>query len=73
MKSLYFFLYLGVILSLLDPDPDPATQITADPDLDPQPWICIMFVVEYLTSLGSAEPSEGGEAGRYNHHPEADR
>ncbi len=26
-----------------------------------------------ITFLGSAEPGEGGEAGRHNHHPEADR
>jgi hypothetical protein len=30
MKILYFFLYLWVILALLDPDPDLATQINAD-------------------------------------------
>jgi hypothetical protein len=34
MKILYFFLYLWVIFALLDPDP--ATQINADPDR--QPW-----------------------------------
>jgi hypothetical protein len=31
MKILYFFLFLWVIFALLDPDPDPATQINADP------------------------------------------
>ncbi len=31
MKILSFFLFLWVIFSLLDPDPDPATQINADP------------------------------------------
>jgi hypothetical protein len=31
MIILYFFLFLWVIFSLLDPDPDPATQINADP------------------------------------------
>jgi hypothetical protein len=31
MKIHYFFLYLWVISALLDPDPDPATQINADP------------------------------------------
>jgi hypothetical protein len=31
MKILYFFLFLWVIFPLLDPDPDPATQINADP------------------------------------------
>jgi hypothetical protein len=31
MKILYFFLFLCVIFALLDPDPDPATQINADP------------------------------------------
>ncbi len=31
MKILYFFLFLWVIFSLLDPDLDPATQINADP------------------------------------------
>ncbi len=34
MKILYFFLFLWVIFALLDPDP--ATQINADPD--PKPW-----------------------------------
>jgi hypothetical protein len=34
MKILYSFLYLWVIFALLDPDP--ATQINADPDS--QPW-----------------------------------
>ncbi len=39
MKILYFFIFLWVIFALLGPDPDPATQINADPDadLDPQP------------------------------------
>jgi hypothetical protein len=39
MKILYFFLYWWAIFALLDPDP--ATQINADPcDPDPeqQPW-----------------------------------
>ncbi len=31
MKILYFFLYLWVIFALLNPDPDPATQINAEP------------------------------------------
>jgi hypothetical protein len=31
MKILDFFLFLWVIFNLLDPDPDPATQINADP------------------------------------------
>ncbi len=31
MKILYFFLFLWVIFALLDPDPDSATQINADP------------------------------------------
>jgi hypothetical protein len=31
MKILYFFLLLWVIFALLDPDPDPATEINADP------------------------------------------
>jgi hypothetical protein len=31
MKILDFFLLLWVIFALLDPDPDPATQINADP------------------------------------------
>ncbi len=35
MKILDFFLFLWVIFALLDPDP--ATQIDADPD--PKPWI----------------------------------
>jgi hypothetical protein len=33
MKILYFFLYLWVIFALLNPDP--ATQINADPDPEP--------------------------------------
>jgi hypothetical protein len=35
MKILYFFLFFWVIFDLLDPDPDPATQINADPDPKP--------------------------------------
>jgi hypothetical protein len=37
IKILYFFLFLWVIIALLDPDSDPATQINADldPDADP--------------------------------------
>ncbi len=31
MKILDFFLFLWVIFALLDPDPDPANQINADP------------------------------------------
>jgi hypothetical protein len=31
MKILDFFLFLWVIFALLDPDPDPATQINTDP------------------------------------------
>jgi hypothetical protein len=31
MKFLNFFLFWKVIFALLDPDPDPATQINADP------------------------------------------
>jgi hypothetical protein len=31
MKILDFFLFLWVIFALLDPDPDPATQINGDP------------------------------------------
>ena len=31
MKFLDFFQFLWVIFALLDPDPDPATQINADP------------------------------------------
>jgi hypothetical protein len=31
MKILDFFLFLRFIFALLDPDPDPATQINADP------------------------------------------
>ncbi len=40
MKILDFFLFLWVIFALLDPDPDPATQIFADPD--PKP--CLLVV-----------------------------
>jgi hypothetical protein len=35
MKILYFFIFFCVIFALLDPDPDPATQVNADPDLQP--------------------------------------
>ncbi len=39
MKILNFFLSWWVIFALLVPDPNPATQINADPcDPDPQPW-----------------------------------
>jgi hypothetical protein len=39
MTNLYFFLYLWVIFAL--PDPDPATQINADPaDPNPDPQTC---------------------------------
>jgi hypothetical protein len=38
MKILDFFLFLWVVFDLLDPDPDPSTQIIADPDADPKPW-----------------------------------
>jgi hypothetical protein len=31
MKIVSFFSIFGVILALLDPDPDPAAQINADP------------------------------------------
>jgi hypothetical protein len=31
MKILSFFLFFGGIFALLDPDPDPAAQINADP------------------------------------------
>jgi hypothetical protein len=31
MKILYFILFLWVIFALLDPNPDPATQINVDP------------------------------------------
>ncbi len=40
MKIQYFFLFFWVIFALLDPDPDPATQINADPcgsGYDPDP------------------------------------
>ncbi len=36
MKFLNFFLFLCVIFALLNPDPDQATRIYADPD--PKPW-----------------------------------
>jgi hypothetical protein len=37
MKFLLFFQFMCVIFALLDPDPDPATLINADPD--PKPWL----------------------------------
>jgi hypothetical protein len=39
-EILYFFLYLWVIFALLDPDP--ATQINAEPD--PQPCSKCLFI-----------------------------
>ncbi len=39
MRFLYFFPFVWVIFVLLDPNPDPATQINADP-LDPDPKPC---------------------------------
>jgi hypothetical protein len=39
MKILYFFLYLWVIFDLLDPDPDPPTQINEDPCGSGSAWI----------------------------------
>jgi hypothetical protein len=44
MKILYFFLFLWVIFALLDPDPDPATQINAD--RDPKPCLKEVKVLE---------------------------
>jgi hypothetical protein len=43
MKFLNFFLLLWVIFALLDLDPDPATQINADPDTDLQVHLQAMF------------------------------
>jgi hypothetical protein len=43
-------LIFWVIFALLDPDPDPATQINADPD--PLPWLCTYY--EQLTEMLSA-------------------
>ncbi len=40
MKILYLIIFMWVIFVLLGPDPDPATQIYADPDADPDPQPC---------------------------------
>ncbi len=56
MKILYFFQFLWLSFALLHPDPEPATQINADPgtdpdpdpDLDLKPW-----KLEYRTCLDS--------------------
>ena len=45
MKNLAFFLFLCVIFALFDPDTNPATQINADPDTDPDPKPCLEFQV----------------------------
>ena len=45
MKNLAFFLFLCVIFALFDPDPNPATQINAVPDTDPDPKPCLEFQV----------------------------
>jgi hypothetical protein len=37
------------------------------------PGFASCFLSSIITSLGSAEPGEGGEACCHNHHPEADR
>jgi hypothetical protein len=52
MKILDFFLFLWVILALLDPDP--ATQISADPDTDPdsKPCPCLLKVETPNAPLG---------------------
>ncbi len=48
-KFLYFFLFLWVIFDPLDPDP--STQINADPD--PQPWCCPCIFHPALTLSSS--------------------
>jgi hypothetical protein len=51
MKILDFFLFLWVIFALLDPDP--ATQINADPDADPdpKPWFVGLLLTVLLGTL----------------------
>jgi hypothetical protein len=51
MKILYFCLYLWVIFALLNPNPDPATQINAD--LDPEP--CSSLAV-YMIPYSNIKP-----------------
>ncbi len=54
MKILSFFLFLGVIFALLDPDTDPAAQINADPD--PKPWPPGSGSVNQVYGSGSRRP-----------------
>ncbi len=62
MNILYFFLYLKVIFALLDPDPDPATQINADPCGSPQP--CKFCKKKFWYGSGSGfSVSEFSESG----------
>jgi hypothetical protein len=53
MKFLNFLLLLWVIFALLDLDPDPATQINADPDTDLQVHLQAMFseIKSFLTRI----------------------
>jgi hypothetical protein len=57
IQYLSFFLYLWVIFALLDPDP--ATQINADPD--PQQWLKILkpSLLSDESVDGSTNPVDG--------------
>ncbi len=50
MKILDFFLFLWVIFALLDPDPDPATQINADPK-PCQKMLLLRKTIEYFSFM----------------------
>ncbi len=55
MKILDFFLFLWVIFALLDPDPDPATEINADVSkpFPSGPWVS--FSHHVLRASGLAD------------------
>ncbi len=59
MKITIFFLLLLVIFALLDPDPDPLTQMNPDP----QPWFNYLEVSEAALAGGPADAPEaqGGQ------------
>ncbi len=56
MKILHFILFLRVIFALLDPDPDPATQINADPDSQP----CRTKSVFSFLKISVVDPDQAG-------------
>jgi hypothetical protein len=64
MKILYFFLFLWVIFSLLDPDPDPATQINADPCGSGSETLCKARVFIVASSCDENPAVAGKKLGR---------